>query len=136
MRTFHVIRCCFLGHNATSQPSWSSVSFPTNQNEPLLKCQQQRRTYPRNLALKQLRILRRNSNGKPVTDLEVRKLTRIDQTEIDIAAAQLEAEGMITITRLLPITATNLLSVGRTPFPCDRYCVSGKITNSWLRKGC
>jgi hypothetical protein len=39
----------------------------------------------------------------------------MDRTEIDIAAAQLEAEGMITITRLLPIAATNLLSVVRTP---------------------
>lgn len=84
--------------------------------------QRQRRTYPRNLALKLSRILRRNSNGKPLTDLEVRKLTRIDQTEIDIAAAQLEAEGMITITRLLPITATNLLRVGHTPLTVFLCC--------------
>ena len=52
-----------------------------------------------NLALKLLRILRRNSNGGPLSDVEVRKLTRLDQTDIDAAAAQLEAEGMITVTR-------------------------------------
>ena len=52
-----------------------------------------------NLALRLLRILRRNSKGGPLTDIEVRKLTRMDQTDIDTAAAQLEAEGMITITR-------------------------------------
>lgn len=52
-----------------------------------------------NLALKLLRILRRNSKGEPLTDVEVRRLTRMDQTEIDDAAAQLEAEGLITVTR-------------------------------------
>jgi len=52
-----------------------------------------------NLALKLLRIMRRNSKGEPLTDVEVRKLTRLDQVEIDIAAAQLEAEGMLTIER-------------------------------------
>jgi len=52
-----------------------------------------------NLALKLLRILRRNSNQGPLTDVEVRKLTRMDQTDIDAAAAQLEAEGMLTIRR-------------------------------------
>jgi hypothetical protein len=52
-----------------------------------------------NLALKLLRILRRNSEGGPLTDVEVRKLTRMDQTDIDTAAAQLEAEGMIIVTR-------------------------------------
>ena len=52
-----------------------------------------------NLALKVLRILRRNSNDEPLTDVEVRKLTRLDQTDIDAAAAQLEAEGLITVTR-------------------------------------
>lgn len=40
-----------------------------------------------NLALKLLRILRRNSKGEPLTDAEVRKLTRLDQTDIDAAAA-------------------------------------------------
>jgi len=52
-----------------------------------------------NLALRLLRILRRNSNGGPLTDVEVRKLTRLDQTDIDSVAAQLEAEGMIIVTR-------------------------------------
>jgi DNA-binding MarR family transcriptional regulator len=52
-----------------------------------------------NLALKLLRILRRNSKGEPLTDVEVRKLTRMDQTDIDAAAAQLEAEGLISVTR-------------------------------------
>ena len=52
-----------------------------------------------NLALKLLRILRRDSKGEPLTDAEVRKLTRLDQADIDAAAAQLEAEGIITIVR-------------------------------------
>lgn len=52
-----------------------------------------------NLALKLLRILRRNSKGEPLSDSDVRKLTRLDQTDIDTAAAQLEAEGMITVKR-------------------------------------
>jgi hypothetical protein len=41
-----------------------------------------------NLALKLLRILRRNSHGGPLTDVEVRRLTRLDQTDIDAAAGQ------------------------------------------------
>lgn len=52
-----------------------------------------------NLALKLLRILRRYAKGETLTDADVRKLTRMDQTEIDIAAEQLEAEGMLTIER-------------------------------------
>jgi hypothetical protein len=52
-----------------------------------------------NIALKLLRILRRNWKGEPLTDAEVRKLTGLHQMDIDIAAEQLEAEGMITITR-------------------------------------
>jgi len=52
-----------------------------------------------NQALKLLRILRRYAKGEPLTDAQVRKLTRMDQTDIDIAAAQLEAEGMLTIER-------------------------------------
>lgn len=52
-----------------------------------------------NLALKLLRILRSNWKGEPLTDTEVRKLTGLHQMDIDIAAEQLEAEGMITITR-------------------------------------
>jgi predicted transcriptional regulator len=52
-----------------------------------------------NLALKLLRILRRNSNEGPLTDAQVRKLTGLCQMDIDIAAEQLEAEGMLTIER-------------------------------------
>ncbi|HTR24851.1 MAG TPA: hypothetical protein VMI10_12805 [Terriglobales bacterium] len=52
-----------------------------------------------NIALKLLRILHRNWKGEPMTDTEVRKLTGLHQMEIDIAAEQLEAEGMITIQR-------------------------------------
>lgn len=37
--------------------------------------------------------------GEPLTDEQVRKLTGLHQMDIDIAAEQLEAEGMITITR-------------------------------------
>jgi hypothetical protein len=52
-----------------------------------------------NLALKLLRILRRDSKGEPLSDAEVRKLTRLDQEDIDAAAGELEAEGLITVTR-------------------------------------
>ena len=52
-----------------------------------------------NIALKLLRILRRNWTGEPLSDTEVRKLTGLHQMDIDIAAEQLEAEGMITIQR-------------------------------------
>jgi len=52
-----------------------------------------------NLALKLLRILRRNWKGEPLTDEQVRKLTGLHQMDIDIAAEQLEAEGMITVQR-------------------------------------
>lgn len=52
-----------------------------------------------NPALKLLRILRREWKGEPFTDTEVRKLTGLHQMDIDIAAEQLEAEGMIAITR-------------------------------------
>jgi hypothetical protein len=61
-----------------------------------------------NLALKLLRILRRNSDGGPLGDVEVRKLTRLDQTDIDAAAAQLEAEGMITVTRTYSLVDESL----------------------------
>ena len=43
-----------------------------------------------NPALKLLRILRRSSKGGAQSDVEVRKLTRLDQADID-AAAQLKA---------------------------------------------
>ncbi len=49
--------------------------------------------------MKLLRILRRNWKGEPLTDAEVRKLTGLHQMDIDIAAEQLEAEGMLAITR-------------------------------------
>ena len=57
------------------------------------------RAMEENLALKLLRILRRNSKGEPLTDDQVRKLTGLCQMDIDIAAEQLEAEGMLTIDR-------------------------------------
>ena len=52
-----------------------------------------------NLALKLLRILRHYAKGESLTDAQVRKLTGLDQMDIDIAAEQLEAEGMLTIER-------------------------------------
>jgi predicted transcriptional regulator len=52
-----------------------------------------------NLALKLLRILRRSAKGEPLTDTQVRKLTGLSQMDVDIAAEQLEAEGMLTIER-------------------------------------
>jgi len=52
-----------------------------------------------NLALKLLRILRRNARRETLTDAQLRKLTGLDQMDIDIAAEQLEAEGMLAIER-------------------------------------
>ena len=52
-----------------------------------------------NPALKLLRIMRQAAKGKPVTDAELRKLTGFDQMELDLAAEQLEAEGMLTAER-------------------------------------
>lgn len=52
-----------------------------------------------NLALKLLRILRRYAKGESLTDAQVRKLTGMEQADLDLAAAQLEAEGMLTIKR-------------------------------------
>ncbi len=43
-----------------------------------------------NLALKLLRILRRNSKGEPLTDVEVRKLARMDQTAAYLARVRWE----------------------------------------------
>lgn len=37
--------------------------------------------------------------GEPLTDAQVRKLTGLCQMDIDIAAEQLEAEGMLRIDR-------------------------------------
>jgi hypothetical protein len=53
----------------------------------------------KNLALTLFRVLRRNVKDEPLTDAQVRKLTGLSQIEIDIAAEQLEAEGMLTIER-------------------------------------
>lgn len=52
----------------------------------------------RNVALVVLRALRK-SKGKPVTDDEMRKLNGLYQEQIDIGAAELEAEGMLCIER-------------------------------------
>jgi hypothetical protein len=53
----------------------------------------------KNLALNLFRVLRRNAKREPLTDAQVRKLTGLDQMDIDIAAEQLEAEGVLTIER-------------------------------------
>jgi len=52
-----------------------------------------------NLALKLLRILRRNARGETLTDAQLRKLSGLDQADLDTAAEQLEAEGMLSIER-------------------------------------
>jgi hypothetical protein len=46
-----------------------------------------------------LRSCGKNAKGEPLTDAQVRKLTGLDQMDIDIAAEQLEAEGLLTIER-------------------------------------
>ena len=53
----------------------------------------------RNLALIVLRGLRR-SKTMPIKDVELRKLTGLSQTEIDLGAEELEAEGMIAVERI------------------------------------
>jgi hypothetical protein len=53
----------------------------------------------KNLALKLFAILRKSAKGEPLTDVQVRKLTGLDQMDIDIAAEQLEAEGMVVVQR-------------------------------------
>jgi hypothetical protein len=53
----------------------------------------------KNLALRLFAILRKSAKGEPLADAQVRKLTGLDQMDIDIAAEQLEAEGMLTIER-------------------------------------
>jgi len=52
----------------------------------------------RNLALIVLRVLRGNKS-KPITDVELRKLSGLSQTEIDLGAEELESEGMLTVER-------------------------------------
>jgi hypothetical protein len=53
----------------------------------------------KNSALQLLRILRRETKGKPLSDTEVRKKTGFDQVQLDLAAEELEAEGMLLIER-------------------------------------
>lgn len=53
----------------------------------------------KNLALKLFAALRKTAKGEPLTDAQVRKLTGLCQIDINIAAEELETEGMITITR-------------------------------------
>jgi hypothetical protein len=52
----------------------------------------------KNLGLALFKALRHGKGG-PVTDEQARKLTALCQTELDIAAEELEAQGMITIER-------------------------------------
>jgi hypothetical protein len=52
-----------------------------------------------NLALKPFAALRKSAKGEPLTDSQVRKLTWLSQIDINIAAEELEAEGMITVQR-------------------------------------
>ena len=53
----------------------------------------------KNLALMLFAALRKSVNGKPLTDVQLRKLAGLCQMDIDIAAEQLEAEGMLRIER-------------------------------------
>ena len=53
----------------------------------------------KNPALTLLRILRHEPEGMVLTDTEVRKKTGFHQTELDLAAEALEAEGMLVIER-------------------------------------
>jgi hypothetical protein len=57
----------------------------------------------KNLALKLFATLRKSPKGGPLTDAQVRKLTGLDQMDIDIAAEQLEAEGMVVVQRTYSI---------------------------------
>lgn len=52
-----------------------------------------------NLALKLFAALRKSAKGKPLTDAQIRKLTGMHQIDINIAAEELEAEGLITVQR-------------------------------------
>jgi DNA-binding IclR family transcriptional regulator len=52
-----------------------------------------------NQALRLLRILRRNAKGGTLTHAQLCKLSGMDQADLDIAAEQLEAEGMLSIER-------------------------------------
>jgi hypothetical protein len=50
----------------------------------------------KNLALALFKALQHEKGG-PLTDQRARKLTGLCQTELDIGAEELEAQGMITI---------------------------------------
>ena len=52
----------------------------------------------KHLGLALFKALRHGKDG-PLTDQQARKLTGFSQTEIDIAAEELEAEGMLIIER-------------------------------------
>ena len=58
----------------------------------------------KNLALKLFAALRKSAKGEPLTDAQVRKLTGMHQMDINIAAEELEAEGMITVQRTYMLT--------------------------------
>lgn len=53
----------------------------------------------KNPALTLFRVLRHEATNMPLTDTEVRKKTGFNQIELDIAAEELEAEGMLVIQR-------------------------------------
>ena len=53
----------------------------------------------KNLALKLFAALRKSAKGEPLTDAQVRKLTGLCQIDINIAAEELETEGMIIVKR-------------------------------------
>jgi predicted transcriptional regulator len=57
----------------------------------------------RNPALKLLRILR-HSKTMPITDVQLRKLSGLSQCEIDLAAEELEKEGMLEVQRAYTLT--------------------------------
>jgi hypothetical protein len=52
-----------------------------------------------NYALKLFRTLRREAKGRTLTDEQVRRLTGMHQFDIDLAAEQLAAEGLLVIQR-------------------------------------
>jgi biotin operon repressor len=52
----------------------------------------------RNPALTILKVLR-HSKTNPITDVELRNATGLSQTEIDLAAEELESEGMVIVER-------------------------------------
>jgi len=59
----------------------------------------------KNPVLTLFRILRHETKGTPMTDAEVRKKTGLDQIELDLAAEQLESEGMLVIERTYTLAA-------------------------------